>query len=488
MEKLLEPSLLHVLIFITGSDTRSQPLKFELQNPPDRKALIKAFAPRLLEIQQVDLVSRDSLSVSLCSIMATKTNRFNDLEWWVIQKRFIYLAILSLVVLVAAGFSVFYVWKYGNPFSGPKTDSNVATGARFVSFEGDVRVIRADTRETIAASSQVQLYPGDTVQTQADGRARINMADGSTLLIRENSTVIVRDNTSADEGQKTNVRVAVDRGQINVRTEEQADGTNNVVETPKTQSKLASRTGASFAINESGSEDIRVSTGSLDTTTVKNGEKTTVRGGEYVAINPTGSVARREKLLDMPTPVGPRDLEKVYVGASGAATVPLRWQRPAQGSPAYYRVEVATSPFFVAAGKVIERDQLASTEFSASDLRPGNYFWRVRATAQSGQASDWSDSQKFIVMPKGTAEKVPINITQTEYVAGRIWLIRGNAPPGTTVRIVGRETLTSSDGSFQLQITAPEGAREVTVEAQDPQGNTNRYSLALSANAALQKK
>ena len=47
---------------------------------------------------------------------------------------------------------------------------------------------------------------------------------------------------------------------------------------------------------------------------------------------------------------------------------------------------------------MIERDQLSVTQFSASDLRPGSYFWRIRATASSGQTSDWSEPLKFIVM------------------------------------------------------------------------------------------
>ncbi len=415
--------------------------------------------------------------------MATKVSRF-DFDWWVVQKRLVYKIIGTLLFIIIVSGAGLYVWKYGLPFRNVGAINASPAGARFISFEGDVRVIRAATRETFSASIQTQLYPGDTVQTQADGRARINLADGSTLVVRENSTVIIRDNTSADGGQKINVNVVVDRGQINVRTEEQPVGSNNVVQTPQTQNKLGSQTGASFGVNPDNSEDIRVNQGQMDTTTVKTGETTTVKGGEYVSINPSGNIGRREKLLDLPSPVGPRDLERISVSSSGAATVTLKWQRPASGSAAHYRVEVATSPFFVPAGKVIERDQLAATEFNASDLRPGNYFWRVRATAFSGQASDWSDPQKFIVVPSGTNESVAIQVTSTDYVGGNIYLVRGHAQSGATIRILNRQTLAGSDGSFQLQITVPEGTREVTIEAQDQQGNRNRIRLALPQNTA----
>src|SRR6185369_4524927 len=98
------------------------------------------------------------------------------------------------------------------------TDGKLASGARFISFEGDVRVIRSATRETIVPGADTELYPGDTVQTQANGRARVSMADGPTLVVRPNSTIIVRDNASENDGKKTIVHVVVDSGQMYVRT------------------------------------------------------------------------------------------------------------------------------------------------------------------------------------------------------------------------------------------------------------------------------
>jgi hypothetical protein len=186
-------------------------------------------------------------------------------------------------------------------------------------------------------------------------------------------------------------------------------------------------------------------------------------------------------LLDVPQPSKPQDLEKVFVGSNGAANVDLKWQRPQSGTPAYYRVEVATSPFFVADGKVIERDQLVATEFGASDLRPGVYFWRVRATASSGQASDWSEPLKFMVTNRGTGSQVSLANLSAELLGGNIYLIRGKADPGTTIRVGGRETIAAPDGGFQIQITAQASTKEMTVEAQDSQGNSSQYKVALSA-------
>jgi FecR-like protein len=413
-------------------------------------------------------------------MVANKTSRF-AFDWWIIQKRFVYLVIAIFMLCVLAAGAALYVWKYGNPLRNVAVVNHPA-GARFMSFEGDVRVIRAATREMIPANAETELYPGDTVQTQANGRARIGLADGSTLLVKPNSTIIVRDNARADDGKKTNVHVVVDSGQLSVRTEQQADGTTNVVETPKTKNTMGEKTSASFGVNPEGTEEIRVASGAIETTN-RAGEKASIREGEYVSVNNSGRISAPQRLLDVPQPARPHDREQVFVGPNGAASVALKWQRPQSGMPAYYRVEVATSPFFVADGKVIERDQLVATEFGASDLRPGVYFWRVRATAASGQASDWSDPLKFVVTTRGTGSQVAVSNLSTELLGGNIFLIRGKAEPGVTIRVGGRETIAAPDGGFQVQVTASDATRELTLEAQDSQGNNSQYKVSLSARA-----
>jgi hypothetical protein len=406
--------------------------------------------------------------------MVTRVSRF-DGDWWVVQKRLIYIAVIVAALAVTAGGAGLYVWAYGNPFKGAAVDAGSPTGARFVSLEGGVRVVRANTRETLQARADTRLFPGDLVQTQEDGRARVTLADGSTLFVKPNSVVTIAENTSAEGGRATKVRVAVESGQINVRTEQQNEGAQNIVGTHLTESRVGAETDASFHVREDKTEAIRVGTGAVETST-SGGDTTTLRSGEYAAVNQQGTISQKEKLLAAPVPVAPKNLERV----PGATAVALKWQRPQTGAPAHYRVEVATSPFFVPAGKLIERDQLQATELTVDDLRQGNYFWRVLAVAQSGQASDWSEPQKFVVVGKGgTGEEASLADVQIEYVAGQIYLVRGHTQSGNTVRCAGRETLAARDGFFQLQINAPRGAREVQLETADTQGNRNTFKYPL---------
>ncbi|HEV2763560.1 MAG TPA: FecR domain-containing protein, partial [Pyrinomonadaceae bacterium] len=393
--------------------------------------------------------------------MRPKTARF-ELEWLTVSKRFIF-GTVAAVLLALVGVSALYLWKTGY-FDRVGTAAPVVAGARFDSYEGDVRVVRAETRESVQVRSDTRLLPGDIVQTQADGRARITLIDGSTLVINPNSVITIGDNTSAEDGRRTNVRVAVDRGLVKMRTEQQGEGTTNVVETPLAKNRLSGQTAASFNVREDKSEELRVSDGQVETST-RGGETTTVRGGEYVALNPSGHIKNRERLLEVPVPVMPKNLEKVQAKAGGgSAGVHLRWNRPPVGAPAYYRVELATSPFFVAAGKVVERDQLNATELAVGDLRAGNYFWRVRAVAASSQVSEWSEAQKFIVVSPGGSGgggSVGLADVKTEYLAGNIYLVSGRTQPGNHVRAAGRTAVASADGTFQLQVSAPKGTREL---------------------------
>ncbi len=410
----------------------------------------------------------------------TKLNHF-DLDWWVIQKRAVYIGVLLVALCAMAAGGALYVWKYGNPFKNVADKTESLPGARFMSFEGDVRVIRSATRQVLIANSDIQLYPGDTVQTQADGRARITMADGSTVVVRPNSTIIIRDNESADNGKRSSVHVVVDSGQMLVRTPQQSEDNKNVIETPKTQNRIGSETNASFGVNPEGTEEIRVNNGAVQSAN-RLGEQQTLKTGEYVSINQSGTMSKPQKLLDVPSPLQPRELEK-FSATNGSATVTLRWQKPQSGVPAYYRVEVATSPFFVPEGKVMERDQLPVMQFDASDLRPGAYFWRVRATAASGQTSDWSEPLKFIVTATGANSSTirMANLTAV-HLGGDVYIIRGTTTPGASVRVSDREATAAGNGSFQIQISAPSNVHEVVIQVLDLQGNAGQYHLSLDGS------
>ena len=313
-------------------------------------------------------------------------------EWIAIPKRRLYALAAVVLLASAAALALLYAYFYGSPFARRPKEAE-PTAAFVVSAEGDVKVIRAGTRRVEPATGQTRLRPGDTLQTGGGGGARVALADGSTLSVTEDSVVTVADNSAAEAGSQTAVRVGVARGLVSMRTERQAPGAANVVTTPLASSRLRERTRASFGVYEDRTEEIRVSEGRVETTGA--GGSAVVSGGEYAALGPGGAVERREPLLEAPEPFAPPSLTTVTL--PGGAPVTLRWSRLEGARAAGYHVQIASSPFFVPGGMILERADLRLPHLILDELRPGPHFWRVRARAETGQLSEWGGPARFTV-------------------------------------------------------------------------------------------
>jgi hypothetical protein len=404
-------------------------------------------------------------------------NRRFYVDWWHIRRSTVFVG--AAIILFLAGLGGGGWWLYRNDFflAQPDATEIPKDAAQIVSFEGDVRIIRAATRETILLTKPTFVSAGDTIQTQADGRAQVKMIDGSTISIRPNSTVVIRDSASIFGG--TNVRVSLDDGQINVRTQDQTNDTQNVVEVLESENRVFAQTDASFNINEqTNGGEIRISRGGVEANV--GGEKTVIGENEFAAVT-NGRITPKERLLDAPKPVAPSNAEQIT--ASG--DVSFRWQKPEANSAVSYHLQISKSPFFVADGIIIERDQLTSQIFTLANLAPGIYYWRLRASAASGQTSDWGEPHKFTIIKTAASEILTARDWQIEAVGGKIYLVGGKTQPGATVRIAGREVFASADGSFRLQVAA--AAETITVEISDERGNRSRYALNLSSGTAVRQ-
>ncbi len=398
-------------------------------------------------------------------------------DWWQIKRSTVFggaAIILFSALLIGGGW-----WLWRNDFFIGKPETTVAPkdSAKIISFEGDVRIVRAATRETILITKLTYVSAGDTIQTQADGRAQVQMIDGSTLSIRPNSTIVIRDSSSIFGG--TNVRVTLDDGQINVRTQDQTEATKNVVEVLESENRLFPQTDASFNINEQkGGGEIRISRGGVETNV--GGEKTIVGENEFATVS-NGKITPKEKLLAAPIPVAPLNSEQV----TAVSDVSFRWQKSVSNTAVAYHLQVAKSPFFVADGIIIERDALTNQIFTLANLAPGIYYWRLRASAASGQTSDWGEPWKFAIVKAPASETLTAANWQVEQIGGGIYLVSGKTQSGATVRIAGREIFASADGSFKLQVSSANPV--ATVEISDERGNRNRYALNLNSGRAVKQ-
>lgn len=401
-------------------------------------------------------------------------------EWWKIRRSTIYVLIGLLLVFTAIGYGSYRFMK--SDFVNKPEASAPKDAALVISFEGDVRIIRADTRETILVTRQTFVSAGDTVQTQADGRAKIQMIDGSVLSIRPNSTVVIRDSSSLFGGP--NVRVTLDDGQINVRTEDQPANTQNVVEVRESENRIGADTDASFDINkDSNSGEIRISRGAVETTV--GGEKTVVKENEFAALN-EGKIAAKEKLLGPPIHNSPSSDEQMIGSMSGVADVMFRWQSPDVNLALSYSIQISKLPQFASPEAIlVDKQGLTSPSLPVSGLFPGTYYWRVKANSASGQSSNWSAYWKFTVIKRESSKAIGARDWNVESLGGTLYRISAKTQPGATVRTQGKSAFALGDGAFLLQISVP--GSQATVEISDDRGNRSSFVIAFPSGKVIRQ-
>lgn len=410
--------------------------------------------------------------------MENKYRKFY-VEWWNIRKSTIWA--LAATVVIVASLVGGGIWASRNNWFIPEQDQEFPKdAARIISFEGEVRVTRAATRETILVTKQTYVSAGDTVQTQADGRAIIQMIDGSVYSVRPNSTIVVKDTSSLFGGRS--VRVSLDDGQLNVRTDEQPEDVRNIVEVADSENRLLSKTDASFNVDaQSNVGEIRISRGGVETTV--GGDKQLIGENEFASIR-GGRISQKEKLMSPPKPLTPNNSAQL-TDNGGGVSVSFNWAEP-EGTPASnYHLQVSRSPTFALDGMLVDRSGMSQREYRLSGLAPGTYYWRIRATSRSGQLTNWNDAWKFTVVRAEGAVRIEGTNWSVEKVGGNVYLISGKTNPGMYVRSQGRETVSGPDGTFKIQISTP--AIETAVEIGDDRGNRSGFIISLRTATVLRR-
>ena len=177
-------------------------------------------------------------------------------------------------------------------------------------------LIPAVSRNTAPAKNKENVYWNDVLHSEATGRARLNLQDGSILTLGSNTSLkVVQHNAASQQTQ-----LELDYGKLRSRVVQLTKpGAKFEVKTPNA---VAGVIGTDFSISYvNGRTIIQVYSGIVQATT-STGQIITINAGQEVTVNPDGSISG-----PMPTP--PEDQQALIqdtsvtgesAGAAGSST------------------------------------------------------------------------------------------------------------------------------------------------------------------------
>ena len=402
-----------------------------------------------------------------------------QLAWTTVTYRSV--ALLILTIALAAGVSLYFVFptqahqvtdKLGSAFDsilskinkpGPvENQSNASQQARFTSFDGTVRVKKANSNTWVAADYGLPLEKGDVVQTMAEGIAKVAFGDGSTYSIQPDSLITIEENTT-NAAQQTQVSVRIETGTLELNT-------GDVPSTQQVRIDNATTTlgkdSALQAMNDrkKGTPAVLVTKG--QGTFEMNNEKTAIAPYEKVSFNPESGEIKKEKEIAPPILLAPSNMMPIFVSASGRS-VDFSWT-PVDGVKAYH-VRLSRNPYFSS----LEREARPATpDWRVTGLAEGRYYWVVQSVDARGKESIESEKNGFTIVSKGN-ENVTLPLDLEPFMQhGHVIEVKGKTQQGARVMVNGEQVpVINDDGSFNFFTPPlPTGESVITVTAQNEKG------------------
>lgn len=158
-------------------------------------------------------------------------------------------------------------------------------------FRPTVNVRESGKQEWVEARVAQQLFHSDTLRTEQDGYAVVQMVDNSLIRVRPNSMLIIRGDVNDRGG--VNTRIDMEQGGINL----QVSGRVSEFEVT-TQTSVAAVKGTQFSvvINPDGSTTIVCFSGEIEVTARNTGQSVDLRRGRRAIIDTQGRSVRAERV------------------------------------------------------------------------------------------------------------------------------------------------------------------------------------------------
>lgn len=348
---------------------------------------------------------------------------------------------------------------------------------RFYRIEGDVRVKRSGSFSWDPADQKkMTLRVGDQVKTGANASAELIYFDGTITTIQPGSLLEIRE-VSEDPGTKVRrVSEKLNWGEILASTQKKnVEGSFHEVATES----VAARSEESGRIRVAYDKESRA--GSFDAfdgrfEIVSPERRESLVSGERIRASAAGELLPKEILPSPPRLVSPSDQRVLIYPDPATATTTLSWEKT-PGADRYFLV-ISDRRLFA---KKLWEGERRETNVEIAGIAPGEYYWKVAATALNGVRGPFSDARRFRVTSRkitDSQDNQPPPLALTEAVqTGPMLILNGRTEPGALLWVDDEKVDVSVDGTFYAVIRLKkEGVNDVVIMAQDAAGNTRKLN------------
>jgi len=394
-----------------------------------------------------------------------------EVYWTTVTYRTVWLLVLSALAIILVVWWALHPSSFNRVLnsiketvSGGKTAAPTvaANQVRFVQLDGRVEVRKVGSSDWRAADHQMALDKGDVIRTSGDGIARISFANGATYVVKPDTLITVESNTVGQSQEQTRVAVHIRSGAIDLSTT--SSGAEVTFQDTTAQVRENSR--AAVRTDPAGNQH---------EITVQSGGAEVSRGGKRVQLSqydrltfPTGGEITISRVLGPPSPVSPLNQEPISAEDPEKLPVEFRW-RPVEGAVSYH-LRVSSSSMF---NQMVAEKRVNAPGTVVAGLKPGDYFWVVTAQDSKSGTSEASETRKFTLYKRGTAEAMLLELDPHK-LHGNVVEITGRTEPGATLLIQGQTVPNiGADGRFQFFTPPlPRGSHRIKVVGQNRRGAT----------------
>lgn len=343
----------------------------------------------------------------------------------------------------------------------PKAVATTAPQAHFTSFDGTVRVKKANSNTWVAADYSLPLEKGDIVQTQSEGIAKIAFADGSTYSIQPDALITIEENTT-NAAQQVEAAVRINVGVIQLNTSDAAASQQVRIDNSTTTIGKDSALQASND-RKKGAPEVLVTKG-VGTFEIA-GEKQTLAPYEKVSFNPETNQVKKEKEVAPPVLLAPANMIPVFENGPGKQ-VDFAWT-PVEGVDSYH-IRISKNPYF---SSIEKEARVSSPSWRVTGLPEGKYYWVVQSVAR-GKESIESDKNGFTLINRGNTDvSLPLDLEPFIQI-GHVIEVKGKTEQSARVMVNGQQVpVVNEDGTFIFFTPPlPTGDNIVTVTAANEKG------------------